>query len=1222
MVSRIVDRNLFVVKPGSEASYRFVPSFSVFQVAVLGRHRSIKVVFRAPALFMSIEAAQGNFPHDDAARFQAIDKELTESTFYFNAPKLKWEEPWFFRIVSNVPGQHALEVSTGGVPLESKYNLSETRTFEIRVQPGKIVCIEHPDRISITDVFPSVEFPFPRLIYNDSFHITCVGNLFLELSEKDFVLIRLSSRGAVIRPVFLDTSEIFSSQGNFTFPPQVSAMIVRSPGMFFQLLSQQNCGRNTLRIYSNTSLINQGGKHVSVDERVDNWLVFSYGSAPTELCQVSFRVTQPAAAKFDGSLEPVSISSPPCEFVDTLIQIRCVSLVLIELPPGVEVPAAFIQFSKPVPVFVGTFNHMTLPYARLQNFNELEVLGGSELFNVTGIPDESNGESVVIPALTSSLSSPSLARYFSLALHFYSQGDTTSVTITLPRPQEHKISQTKHVSVQESAIPQILEFPYEPGINVLKTTLTLHSALSPPPSNSKWLFGVGGFHANYISVPWYQNIGLKINEPEWWYSRGTVEISVPRRSSFFLVVPANSPAGTLTLEVEPIRYLCNPILNCHGNGKCSENQLNDVCHCIEGAGFGFIGDDCSQKESPYAWAIGLLAVSLVLFCYLVFWLVSLTGKGDSESQQLNGSDWSTLLIHSPTPMSIDVKDLCKDVHIGLWRPKVIPLLKNVSVSLRTGELTAIMGPSGCGKSTLLKTLNGKMNYSSGNLFVNGEAVQDLGKLSSSMGYVPQDDILRPSLSVWETVFFSALLRLPRKYTYSQRREIALLALRSVGLEDKLHLLVGDIGKSKLSGGQRKRVCVAIELAALPCMLFLDEPTSGLDSSTALSLMQMLKEEVIHELGIAVVTVIHQPRAEILALIDHLIVLNRGFVAYQGPTTASALEAKLPILVKLKEEALSSQSLMPSFADCVLDHVDHFLPVSPDEEKIFLHVRVDHALSAALPSRELPPLWMQIWWQARRAFLDTFRDYGMLLNLYGLVLLISVLLSAMYAKSRFVGPAPDTDIDRCPLVFQFLCSSNREDNFTGQASIIALAFGLAAAASSLNVFGGLEQHVFQREKDSGPNHLVYVLARELVSLPNSLAASMLFVVWTWGIFYACSGAGYLFSVLASDSHALMLTVVFVAVMTAFSGAQPTLPDLKNIFGKGFANFLTGMSYSRWSTESFYLAVLRSFQGIYSLDWSLQAHGYHMDEFAISLSAPFIIGALLRLATTVVVLISLK
>jgi ABC-type multidrug transport system ATPase subunit len=1238
-VSRVLDLDVLVIEPGKEANYHFIrPEFSIFHVAVLAKHRSLKVVFRAPTLYMDISAAQGNFPHKDDPVFQVTNEDLNQATFYFNSPDLKWEESWFFWILSNVPGPHVLEVSTGGIPLTSEHNLTKSQTFEIPVQRGKLVCIEHSSSVSIEDVFPAVNSPFPYLYFSDAVRITCIGNLLLELSERDVILVRMNAQHEVVRPRYLDCSESFLSEGSFTFPSGPSALLIHSPGMFFEIRQEKSCGRYAFPMYANASSVNRDGNMISVDEAVDKWLVISYGSEATDLCQLSFHVTQPTVAKFDRSFDSVSISLPPCRFVDITMTIRCVSLVFIQLPPDVEASAAFVRFSKAVPIVVGTFNHMTLPYSRAQSFYEVSVYGGSELFNITRVPDVSGGKLLMIPALSSSPSGPTLARFFSLALHFHSDAESTDLTIVLPRPQVHKISSTKQVTIETSSEPQILEFPAEPDVYVLKTTLAIHSAIMPAPSRSNWLFGGGGFHSNLFSVFWQKEVGMKNNEPQWWYSRGSAETSVPQRGSFFLFVPSNSVPGTLTLEVEPVRYLCNPILNCHGNGKCSQDQLNDQCHCIEGAGFGFSGSDCSQKESPYAWAVGLVAFALLLLCYFLFWCIRLNRKRYDTAQEVNGSDWATLLVHSPTPMSIDVKDLCKDVRIGFWRPKSISLLKNVSVSLRTRELTAIMGPSGCGKSTLLKSLNGKINLTSGQLLVNGQAVKDLSGMSSSLGYVPQEDILRPSLSVWETVLFSSLLRLPRKYTYAQRREIALLALRSVGLENKLDLLVGDIGNSKLSGGQRKRVCVAIELAALPCMLFLDEPTSGLDSSTALSLMQMLKEEVIQELGIAVVTVIHQPRAEILALVDNLIVLNRGFVAYQGSTNASALEAKLPVLAKLKEDALNSNGLMPSFADCVLDHVDHFLPVSVDEEKD-LHICVDEAALVALPTRALPHLWVQLWWQARRAFLDTFRDYGMLMNLYGLVLLISVLLSAMYAKSRFVGPASDTDIDRCPLVFQFLCSSNREDNFTGQASIIALAFGLAAAASSLNVFGGLEQRVFVREKDSGPSNLVYVLARELISLPNSLAASMLFVsifqmitstpisitvfvLWTWGIFYACSGAGYLFSVLASDSRALMLTVVFVAVMTAFSGAQPTLPALKNIFGKGLANFLTSLSYSRWSTESFYLAVLRSFQGIYSLDWSLEAHGYDMDEFDFSLSAPFLIGALLRLATVLVILISVS
>ncbi|HEY2367035.1 MAG TPA: FHA domain-containing protein, partial [Polyangiaceae bacterium] len=164
------------------------------------------------------------------------------------------------------------------------------------------------------------------------------------------------------------------------------------------------------------------------------------------------------------------------------------------------------------------------------------------------------------------------------------------------------------------------------------------------------------------------------------------------------------------------------------------------------------------------------------------------------------------------------------------------LLDHVSFKALPGDMIALMGPSGAGKTTLLMTLNGYLPPSAGQVRINGEdlyAIYDA--MRGSIGYVPQDDIVHPELTVFEAVKYSAQFRLPPDYSDAEIDRRVEDTLKSLGLEGVRNLQIGKPEKKVLSGGQRKRVNIALELVTDPVILFLDEPTSGLaaDDTTAL-----------------------------------------------------------------------------------------------------------------------------------------------------------------------------------------------------------------------------------------------------------------------------------------------------------------------------------------------------------------------------------------------------
>ncbi|KAL1843220.1 hypothetical protein VTJ49DRAFT_2551 [Mycothermus thermophilus] len=208
-----------------------------------------------------------------------------------------------------------------------------------------------------------------------------------------------------------------------------------------------------------------------------------------------------------------------------------------------------------------------------------------------------------------------------------------------------------------------------------------------------------------------------------------------------------------------------------------------------------------------------------------------------------------------------------------------PILSHISGSIRRGALTAIMGGSGAGKTTFVNVLMGKAECTHGEIQING-VPDKLKRYKKLVGYVPQDDIVLPDMTVYENIHHSARIRLPREWGDNDVRAHVESVINCLELAHIKDSMVGSIGKPTISGGQRKRVSIGMELAAAPMAIFLDEPTSGLDATAASSIMRTLK--AIARLGISVVVIIHQPRVEIFDMIDDLILLANGQQLYEGP----------------------------------------------------------------------------------------------------------------------------------------------------------------------------------------------------------------------------------------------------------------------------------------------------------------------------------------------------
>ncbi|GLV33101.1 uncharacterized protein CBL_10448 [Carabus blaptoides fortunei] len=232
------------------------------------------------------------------------------------------------------------------------------------------------------------------------------------------------------------------------------------------------------------------------------------------------------------------------------------------------------------------------------------------------------------------------------------------------------------------------------------------------------------------------------------------------------------------------------------------------------------------------------------------------------------------LTHLPNrpAINIEFEDLNYSVPIGRKDSKVI--LKNVNGNFKAGQLTAILGPSGAGKSTLLNILAGFKSEAAGGLVtLNGEP-RDISRFRHISRYIMHDNIMQPYLTVQESMLTAAELKLNLELSKDKK----LVAVNEV--LDMLNLLKHKNTRTDLlSGGERKRLSIALELVNNPAVIFLDEPTTGLDECASMQCVSLLK--VLAEGGRNVICSVHTPSAKVFAQFDHVYILSEGLCVYQG-----------------------------------------------------------------------------------------------------------------------------------------------------------------------------------------------------------------------------------------------------------------------------------------------------------------------------------------------------
>ncbi|SCU98007.1 LAFA_0G14818g1_1 [Lachancea sp. 'fantastica'] len=278
-------------------------------------------------------------------------------------------------------------------------------------------------------------------------------------------------------------------------------------------------------------------------------------------------------------------------------------------------------------------------------------------------------------------------------------------------------------------------------------------------------------------------------------------------------------------------------------------------------------------------ATSFLFLSLTIFAIL---FVSRSPFFSSQPIQLdNDTDEDNDFFKSSLKSTLTFEDINYSV---VTDKKEIKLLNGISGTVKPGEIMALMGGSGAGKTTLLDILamKDKAGKVTGSVKVNGCELSKQ-KLSKIIGFVDQEDYLLPTLTVYETVLNSALLRLPRKLSFAAKQKRVYQVLEELRIFDIKDRIIGDDFDRGISGGEKRRVSIACELVTSPSILFLDEPTSGLDSNNANNVIECLVRLALHYNRTLVLS-IHQPRSNIFNSFDKLVLLSQGELVYSGVAT--------------------------------------------------------------------------------------------------------------------------------------------------------------------------------------------------------------------------------------------------------------------------------------------------------------------------------------------------
>ena len=500
------------------------------------------------------------------------------------------------------------------------------------------------------------------------------------------------------------------------------------------------------------------------------------------------------------------------------------------------------------------------------------------------------------------------------------------------------------------------------------------------------------------------------------------------------------------------------------------------------------------------------------------------------------------------------------------------LLENVSLVIQPGEMVAIMGPSGAGKSTLLSVLNGQVTPAAGRIVIGGLDLHEHFELfRGRIGYVPQDDILHADLTVWQALWYAARLRLPKDMADEEIARRIRQVLAQLGLEGTENTRVGDQRKRGVSGGQRKRVNLAMELLTDPPILVLDEPTSGLSSTDTISVLELLRS--LADAGKTILVTIHQPSLEAYQKFDAVAVIARdastrqvGRLAWFGRAWPDAVNFFEPQAPGTPHPTTADGLLRGLATRPVADWVRQW------EQSVAKSIWVDaragtHAARAGSGPRPRPrPVERLAQWATlvRRGLAVKAADRWNTAVLFLQAPLVGLLVAAVFAKVLRAQPTPESwphaGVNMATMMFV--------------TALAAIWFGCSATAREIVA----EWPIYRRERMVGLSILSYLASKTaLLLVIAAVQAALLLVIVAWAcgvqspwwhlylVLYAAGLAGgalglVVSATLRTTESATAILPVLLMPMIVLGGVLVPLADLPQV-----TRPLAAAMPSRWAFE---------------------------------------------------------
>ncbi|KAJ3326983.1 hypothetical protein HDU76_012450 [Blyttiomyces sp. JEL0837] len=579
------------------------------------------------------------------------------------------------------------------------------------------------------------------------------------------------------------------------------------------------------------------------------------------------------------------------------------------------------------------------------------------------------------------------------------------------------------------------------------------------------------------------------------------------------------------------------------------------------------------------------------------------------------------------------------------------ILQGVTGEIRSGRMTCIMGPSGAGKTTFMSVLMGKVKRTGGELRINGVPAE-MESFKKIIGYVPQDDVMLRELTVKEIILYSARARLPGSWTSKEIEEHADNVIKVLNLAHVAHSPLGDELTRGVSAGQRKRVNIGMELAAVPLALFLDEPTSGLDATSALDVADVLHS--ISKLGLTIVSVIHQPRVEIFERFDDvLLIAPGGRTAYLGPVDkaqgyfealgfyfepdANRADVLMDILAGrgksapgVNTRALSADEIVGRWANGnqkfqtstelssdnaaksravvgkeELEASSNSTTTTENNENLVNRIN-DNGIAAMshIGQTRGANFITQVINAHNRSLIQQSRFLNSLTLEFAVALLAGGIMG--------IAAAQESESYHGVLVDPYTpLSASPNEWFLGMyGMLIGIALALASAPAGVKVFGE-ERAIFFREAAAGHNKLAYYIGKSVSVLYRlcltTLHFTALYVILAKppidvGTQFILLGVSAVVSMLVSRQDAPLVAVI----VGLFSGHFCCVGTTYKYSNKNGLIVLFDIGANRWAAEAQFGLWIDYYKGIYDLDLATSHFGYQLDVVTRNLLIMLVIG----------------